>query len=334
MLSNAAIIVGDRGQDGSLLRASLDKQGIQVVGVGREQLSLPQFFSGISNAGFSIANTKQVAALVEAIRPSEVYYLAAHHVSSEQSGADNSPSEYDAYHRVHVVGLLNFLWAIRNHSPLCRLFYAASSLVFSGSHGPIQNEETPLSPVGFYGLTKAQGIYICREFRQRHGIFASVGILYNHESALRPSKFISKKLIYSAHQISLGLQKELSVGNLSAETDWGYAPDFVEAFQKILRIDAADDFVIATGESHSVSEFAEIVFNHYGLDPTSYIRENPTALLRHLPRKVGDSSKLRRATGWKPTCDFQAMVKMLVSDYMMNLNEQYVSEKSVVATNH
>jgi GDPmannose 4,6-dehydratase len=334
MLSNAAIIVGDRGQDGSLLRASLERQGIQVVGVGREQLSLPQYISGVSQAGFSIANTEQVAALVEATRPSEVYYLAAHHVSSEESGADNSPSEYDAYHRVHVVGLLNFLWAIRNHSPLCRLFYAGSSLVFNGSHGPIQTEETPFSPVGFYGLTKAQGIYICREFRRRHGIFASVGILYNHESALRPLKFLSKKLISSAHQISLGLQKDLSVGNLGAEADWGYAPDFVEAFQKVLRIEAADDFVIATGESHSVSEFAQIVFNHYGLEPTSYIRESPTALLRHLPRKVGDSSKLRQATGWKPRFDFQEMVKTLISDYMMNLNAQHVDEKSFIAPNH
>jgi GDPmannose 4,6-dehydratase len=319
MLNNIAIIVGDRGQDGSLLRASLEKQNIPVVGVGREQLSLPSTLSWISSPGFSIVNTEQVKDLVKAIRPREIYFLAAHHVSSEENGADISPSEYDAYHRVHVVGLLNFLWAMRNHSPHSRLFYAASSLVFSGSNGPVQNEETQFDPIGYYGLTKAQGIYLCREFRNKHSIFAASGILYNHESALRSSRFLSKKLISSAYKISLGLQEKLTVGNLSAETDWGYAPDYIEAFQKVLRVDVPDDFVIATGESHSVSEFANLVFNHFGLNSSGYIVENHATLSRHLPLKIGDSSKLKRATGWEPTCDFRGMVKLLIGDYLASL---------------
>jgi GDPmannose 4,6-dehydratase len=322
MLGNVAIIVGDRGQDGTLLRASLEKQGIQVVGIGREQLTFPQSISEILISNFSIENTEQVAALMEVIRPSEVYYLAAHHVSSEQSGADDSPSDYHAYHQVHVLGLLNFLWVIRNQLPLCRLFYAASSLIFNGSHGPVQNEDTPINPVGFYGLTKAQGVFICREFRQKYGLFATAGILYNHESALRPSAFLSKKLISSAHQISIGLQKDISVGSLSAETDWGYAPDYVEAFQKILRIATPNDFIISTGESHSVKELSKIVFNHFGLDSAKYVRENNSVLTRHLPKKVGDCSKLKRLTGWKPTNEFQGMVKQLISDYMQTIAEE------------
>lgn len=317
-MNKKAIIVGYKGQDGTLLKASLEKQGFQVVGVGRGQLSLPDS-SGINlGAGFSVANTDQVSALVDAVRPSEIYYLAAHHVSSEQNGSDNSPSEYDSYHRAHVVGLLNFLWAIRNYSPTSRIFYAASSLIFSGHHGLIQNEETPFSPVGFYGLTKTQGILICREFRERYGIYTAVGILYNHESALRKEGFLSKKLISSAHKISLGLKQELVLGNLSAETDWGYAPDYIDAFQYITRATNPDDYVIATGESHSVEEFAKIVFSYFGLNYVNYVRESTNVLNRHVPRKVGDSSKLRNLTGWKPTHDFTTMVQTLVCDYLEN----------------
>lgn len=289
---------------------------MQVVGVGRGRLSLPDSIAATLGDEFSVVDTRQVLALVESVRPSEIYYLAAHHVSSEQNGSDNSPSEYEAYHGVHVVGLLNFLWAIRNHSPNSRLFYAASSLIFSGTHGPIQNEETPFTPVGFYGLTKAQGILICREFRERYGIYAAGGILYNHESVLRPAKFLSKKLISSAHKISLGLQQELVLGNLSSETDWGYAPDYVEAFQLILRANNSDDYLVATGEAHSVAEFATIVFDCFGLDFRNYVRESNQVLNRHVPRKVGDSSKLKNLTGWKPAHDFSTMVRTLVRDYL------------------
>ncbi len=315
-MEKIAIIVGDKGQDGTILKVSLEKQGFQVVGVGRGRMSVPDSIAIKLDSDFSVANTNQVSALVDAVRPSEIYYLAAHHVSSEQNGSDNSPSEYDAYHQAHVVGLLNFLWAIRNYSPNSRIFYAASSLIFSGKHGPIQNEETPFTPVGFYGLTKTQGILICREFRERYGIYTAVGILYNHESALRQERFLSKKLISSAHKISLGLQQELVLGNLSAEADWGYAPDYIDAFQYITRAPNPDDYVVATGESHSVEEFAKIVFSCFGLNYANYVRESTTVLNRHVPRKVGDSSRLRNLTGWKPTHDFRTMVQTLVCDYL------------------
>ncbi len=319
-MNNTAIIIGDRGQDGSLLRFSLEKQGFQVLGVARKSISTPEAFTGNAFTEFSIADTEQVAELVKVFQPKEIYYLAAHHVSSEQDGVEISPIEYRAYHQVHVEGLINFLCAIHSSSPESRLFYAASSLVFSGCHGPIQNEETPFSPFGFYGLTKTQGVLLCREFRQRYGVFAAAGILYNHESVLRSNKFLSKKLICSAHKISNGLQHELTVGNLSAETDWGYAPDFVEAFQKILRIESPDDFIIATGESHSVSEFASIVFSLFGLDSGKYLKENASVLNRQFPRKIGDRSKLTKATGWKPKHNFNGMIEALVNDYTRSLD--------------
>lgn len=315
-MTKVAVVVGDRGQDGRLLSASLEMQGFEVIGISREALTLPESFSNTFDLKFSITNADQVSALIKVVCPSEVYYLAAHHTSSEQNSADCSPLEYDRFHKVHVVGLLNFLIAIRDYCPSSRLFYAASSLVFSGVHGPIQDEETPFSPYGFYGLTKTQGIYICREFRHAHKIFASSGILYNHESVLRSNRFLSKKLIISAHRISLGLQEELFVGNLSSETDWGYAPDYIDAFQLVIRNGTSDDFVVATGESHSVAEFARIVFDCFGLDSTKYVRERKNMLNRHIPRKIGNYEKFRKATGWNPSYDFRGMVQRLVRDYL------------------
>jgi GDPmannose 4,6-dehydratase len=314
-MNNVAIIVGDRGQDGTLLRLSLEKQGIQVLGISRRHLSSTNSIPTLGDA-FSVINTQQVSALIASQKPREVYYLAAHHVSSEQDGLDNSPAEYEKFHQVHVVGLLNFLWAIRNHSPNSRLFYAASSLVYSGIDGPIQSEESLLSPTGFYGLTKAQGILICRDFRHTYNIFVTTGILYNHESVYRSDRFLSKKLIKAALRISMGLQSEVKVGDLSAEIDWGYAPDYVAAFQMALRNDTPDDFIVASGESHSVAEFAQLVFEYFDLDYTKYVTEDRSILKRNALRKTGNNTKLKELTGWVPTLGFKCMVRQLICDYM------------------
>jgi GDPmannose 4,6-dehydratase len=313
-----AVIIGDRGQDGTLLRSSLEKQKVDIIGIGRDAVTPLIWHDKKFDANFSLLNPKHVSALLRTVQPREIYYLAAHHASAELHNNENNLAEYDKYHQTHVVGLLNFLSGIRIESPHSRLFYAASSLVFNGSNGPVQTESTPLSPVGFYGLTKAQGILLCREFRQKHGVYAASGILYNHESVYRNEKFLSKKLIAAAHRISLGLQSQLHLGNLSAESDWGFAPDFVEAFQHILRLQEADDFIIATGESHTVAEFAEIIFNQFGLNYKEYVREDELILGRRVPRKVGDFSKLQRATGWRPSCSFGEMGEKLAREFMKN----------------
>jgi GDPmannose 4,6-dehydratase len=317
MRNNTAIIVGDEGQDGTLLRASLLRQDIEVIGIGKDKLATPHWMRGTLPINFSVLSSEAVLSLVSIVQPREIYYLAAFHSSSEAKEDDWSHQAYDRYHEVHVVGLLNFLSAIRSRSANSRLFYAGSSLVFSGFDGPVQNERTPFSPVGFYGITKAQGILLCRQFRRAHGVFASTGILYNHESLLRKEKFISKKLITAAHRITLGLQKEVLLGHLDAESDWGYAPDFVEAFQTILRLPAPDDFVVASGTSHSVRYFADLVFKEFGLDYKNYVREDPSILGRSFPVKIGDTSKLRSMANWAPSCSFEEMVKNLVREYLM-----------------
>lgn len=315
MLGNV-IIVGDRGQDGTLLKTDLIKKGYRVIGINRCGINYSDPRVKLSLTQVSILDEDKVSFLVKSLQPAEIYYLAAHHSSSEEFGVSTNLSAYQPFHDTHVAGLINFLDAIVQHAPTCRLFYASSSLVFDGSHGPLQHEATPLTPAGFYGLTKSQGMLVCREFRKDHSIFASTGILYNHESHLRSEKFLSKKLILGARSIASGASNSVTIGNLFARTDWGYAPDYVDAFQRILRIHDPGDFIVATGETHSVAEFADIVFNCFGLNYRRHIKEDSSALSRTIPIKMGDSSKLRNITGWRPSVNFSEMVEKLVHDFL------------------
>lgn len=219
---------------------------------------------------------------------------------------------FEKSHAVHVLGLLNFLDAIREAAPQARLFYAASSLVFGDAASERQDERTPVNPRCIYGITKASGLHCCRFYRETHGVFASGGILFNHESAYRQEKFVSQKIIRAVLEIAAGRREKLVLGDLSARIDWGYAPDFTDAMTRILSLDRAEDFVIATGEAHSVGEFVEIAFRLAGLDWKSHVEETPSVLQRRRPVLIGDASKLRNATGWKPSVTFPEMVCLLL----------------------
>lgn len=315
-MKESIIIVGSKGQDGSLLRDHLSASQLNVISISRKEISESACSASVKNLCFDIGEASSVNDLIKKVQPREVYFLAAHHVSAQEAADDSSLDVYNQYHQVHVAGLVNFLNAIRRHAPACRLFYAASSLIYDGITSVYQDEDTPLTPVGFYGLSKAQGVMLCREFRKSYGVFASVGILYNHESILRSEKFLSMKLIMAAKRISVGLKTELIVGDLSAEVDWGYAPDFIKAFRLILSIKEPGDFIVATGESHTVAEFADIVFERFGLNYKEYIRENPELLHRRVPKRIGRNEKLRIHTGWAPSLSFRSFVLQLVDDYV------------------
>lgn len=313
---NRTIVVGHTGQDGTLLLRDLRNRGDLVVGISRSgQISpLP------SIPDVTVTDAHSVRALVDVFQPTQVYYLAAHHHSAE---LNESPptlrTQYELAHATHVTGLLYFLDAITSTCPQARLFYASSSLVFSGENGEVQDENTPKSPSGIYGITKAQGMLLCHEFRTQHNIFASTGILYNHESHLRAPTFLTAKVIRAAIRIANGSDEKLEVGNLSAKVDWGYAPDYVNAFQRILGIDTAGDFVVGSGEAHSVSEFIEIVFSHLNIDPARHLVENKNKSLRSPLVKVANSDKLRRLTGWYPPFSFRSFVIQLVEDHIASM---------------
>lgn len=294
------VIVGSSGQDGRILQERLLKEGCEVFGIHR------------STPGVHILNGKEVAALINDWKPQEVYYLAAFHHSSQDKITLDPLVLFQRSFDVHVTGLLHFLDAMRIAPGKIRLFYAASSHVFGEPKEKVQDEQTPFNPCCAYGITKTSGIHCCRFYRDKYGLFASSGILYNHESSYREEKFVSQKIIRGALCIQRGGQTKLVLGDLSAEIDWGYAPDFIDAMIRINALEKSDDFVIATGETHSVREFVEIAFGLLGLDWKKHVEENPNLLRRRKLPMAGNASMLRALTGWTPMVSFEQMIKTLL----------------------
>jgi GDPmannose 4,6-dehydratase len=303
------LIVGANGQDGRILYDRLVAEGCTVLGLARDSIRgteprLPDWID--------LTDREQVRALVATWRPDEVFYLAAfHHSSQEQAGADLVVL-FEKSHAVHVRGLLHFLDAIKEVSPATRLFYAASALVFGDAASERQDERTPMNPRCIYGITKAGGVHGCRFYRESHGVFAAAGILYNHESRFRQEKFVSQKIVRAALEIAEGRRQKLTLGDLNAKIDWGYAPDFVDAMVKILALPEPADFVVATGEGHTVQEFVEIAFARLGLDWRAHVEVDGSVLQRKRRSLIGDASKLRGATGWQPSLTFREMVETLI----------------------
>jgi GDPmannose 4,6-dehydratase len=304
-----AIIVGAAGQDGRLLYERLRDEGCTVLGIARDSVRCTETcaFDRID-----IADRQQVRTALAHWRPDHVYYLAAYHHSSQDSLGRDPVLLFEQSYAVHVRGLLHFLEAIRDGSPATRLFYAASSLVFGSATSPLQNEETSMNPRCIYGITKVSGMHCCRFYRETHGVFAAGGILYNHESTYRSERFVSQKIVRSAREIADGRRDKLILGDLSAAVDWGYAPDFVDAMVKILALPEPGDFIVATGEAHTVREFVEIAFGRLGLDWKHYVQEDASVLHRARGTRIGDASRLRAATGWRPSVTFSQMVESLV----------------------
>jgi GDPmannose 4,6-dehydratase len=292
-----ALVVGSKGQDGTLLCDLLEKNGYEVTGAGRGDLDL--------------LDSGMVSSLVAQLTPREIYYLPAYHHSSEnlpQSSADLFKHSMN----VHFQGVVNFLDAIVRVNPSAKLFYASSSHVFGTSESGMHNEKSVWDPQSEYAITKVAGMQACAFYRRVHRTFASVGILFNHESALRKDHFLSKKIVSAAARIAKEGKGVLELGDLDAQVDWGYAPDYVAAMHKILQLDRAAEYVIATGRLHTVRDFAEISFQSVGLDYRNHVIEKKNEALRSNGRRVGDATKLRSNTGWQPSLDFPEMVRELV----------------------
>ena len=306
-----AVVVGCEGQDGRLLTDLLLKKNYEIVSIDKDIMRSP---GRLRFKAIDISNPKEVFNVVERFKPDEIYYLAAFHHSSEDKPIENIELSAQSY-KVNVLSLINFLEAIKKASPGARLFYAASSHIFGNTRRDgLQDEDTPINPTSVYGITKAAGLFTCRFYRDKYSIFASTGILYNHESSLRSEKFISKKIIRGAINIKNGAQKAIVLGDLSAKIDFGYAADYVEAMHKILNISKSDDFVIASGEEHSVLDFVKITFSFLGLDWKLYVREDRKVLMKQRYHLIGDSGKLRSMTSWRPSVDFREMIRLLLSD--------------------
>jgi GDPmannose 4,6-dehydratase len=312
-----AIIVGSTGQDGTLLTDLLLGREYEVIGLGRTKTR--DSSGACANGPVEIADGHAVHDLVARTRPDEVYFLAAHHHSSEDDQGDEGHL-FQMSTETHLTALVAFLEAIRRVSPCTRLFYAASSHVFGTAATPVQDEKTPINPETVYGITKAAGLFACRRYREVHGLFASVGILYNHESPLRSARFVSKKIAAGAAAVKLGRSNKIVLGDLDASADWGYAPDYVDAMHRMLQLGAADDFVLATGTAHTVRDFASVAFDSVGLDYAAHIETDPAVVRRYIPGLVGNPAKFAAASGWKPSIGFREMVSCLVTHELEHLD--------------
>lgn len=284
------VVVGSAGQDGTILCEQL--RDAEVVGVD---------VGGPTN----VLVAESIEKLVREVAPDELYYLAAYHHAAEDAQG-STPALLRASFDAHVTGFTNALEAIATRAPACRVFYASSSHVFGAPASPTQDESTPIAPINAYGITKAAGMHVARLYRRR-GVFASSGVLYNHESTLRAPSFVSRKIVDAARA-----KKRVRLGRLDAVVDWGFADDTVRAMRAILAHTSPDDFVVATGVPHTVRDFAAVAYASVGADWREYVDEDATVLQKEHITLVGDSRKLRAMTGWSPSVSFEEMVAKLV----------------------
>jgi GDPmannose 4,6-dehydratase len=305
-----AIIVGHTGQDGSYLSELLSGKGYEVLGISSTLVTKNNY--GIQFV--DVLQTTQVESVIKKVQPDEVYFLAAVHQSSADKPVEDGELFYKSFD-LNIKAPVNFLESIRKFSSQTKFFYAASSHVFGSPISSPQNEETLFNPDCIYGITKTAGIRCCRFYKDNHGIFASVGIFYNHESPLRQSKYVSKKIVETAVAIKKNMATELVLGSLESQIDWGYAPDYMQAVYEIVQLPEADNFIISSGELHTIQAFAEEVFSYIGLSLEKYIKINPLLITKKQKQNLfGNNQKIKKLTGWSPSVSFKGLIKILVDE--------------------
>jgi len=311
-LHKRAFITGVTGQDGSYLAELLLEKGYKVYAL-RRRTSIP-ILDNIAHIQDEIefieGDLLDLGSLIRAIqiaKPDEVYNLAA------QSFVGSSWDQPILTGQVTALGVANMLEAVRIAKPDARFYQASSSEMFGKVKEVPQRETTPFHPRSPYGVAKVYGHWITVNYRESYGMFACSGILFNHESPRRGIEFVTRKVTDGVARIKLGLQNELRLGNLDARRDWGFAGDYVKAMWLMLQQDEPDDYVVATGETHSVQELVEIAFRHVGLDwrdhvvvDEKYVRPAEVDLL------IGDASKAREKLGWRQEASFEELVRMMV----------------------
>jgi len=321
-----ALITGITGQDGSYLAEFLLEKGYEVYGMVRR--SSTEKFERINHIKDKITLVQadlldqlSIIDIIDGIRPDEVYNLAA------QSFVPTSWSQPVLTGEFNALGVTKVLEAIRLIDKNIRFYQASSSEMFGKVKEIPQNENTPFYPRSPYGVAKVYGHFITVNYRESYGIFAVSGILFNHESPRRVLEFVTRKISNGVARIKLGSAKEIRLGNLDAKRDWGYAGDYVKAMWMMLQQDKPCDYVIATGQAHSIREFVELAFKRVGLDYQDYVVTDKELIrpaeVEHL---VGDASKAKRELGWEPTVSFKELVKMMVDEDLKRLKTNLVKK--------
>jgi GDPmannose 4,6-dehydratase len=323
-----ALLTGLTGQDGSYLAELLLEKGYEVHGIVRRSSSFnteridhlyqdphesgTRLFTHYGDLGDAVALTK----LLYELQPEEIYNLGAQ--SHVRVSFDIPEYTFD----ITAAGTLRLLDAMRESGVAARFYQASSSEMFGSAPSP-QSEATPFHPRSPYGVAKVAAFWATVNYREAYDVFAVNGILFNHESPRRGETFVTRKITRAVARIAAGLQDKLYLGNLDAKRDWGYAPDYVEAMWQMLQVDEPEDFVIATGETHSVREAVEIAFARQGLDPDEHVEIDPRY---YRPAEVdelrGDASKAREKLGWEPKLRFKELVELMVDADVTALQDQ------------
>jgi GDPmannose 4,6-dehydratase len=307
-----ALITGITGQDGSFLAELLLNKGYHVVGMTRRSSTdvherIQHIVDDIEFVSGDLLDQSSITSIVASVRPDEIYNLAA------QSFVPTSWHQPVLTGEFTALGVTRVLEAIRAVDPSIRFYQASSSEMFGKVQAVPQNEQTSFYPRSPYGVAKVYGHWITVNYRESYDIFAVSGILFNHESERRGKEFVTRKISDGVARIKLGLQKELRLGNLDAQRDWGFAGDYVRAMWLMLQQDGPDDYVVATGRTHAVREFVRLAFETAGLDWERYVVVDPRFYRpAEVDLLVGDPSKARRVLGWQPEVSFESLVERMV----------------------
>ncbi len=307
-----ALITGITGQDGSYLADLLIEKGYRVVGIVRRTSHdsyerIGHLLDRVRIVPADLLDQHSLTSVVRETRPDEVYNLAA------QSFVPTSWTQPVLTGEFTALGVTRLLEAVRLAHPAARVYQASSSEMFGKAVETPQRESTPFYPRSPYGVAKVYGHWITVNYRESYGLYAVSGILFNHESPRRGLEFVTRRVSHGVARIVRGRATALTLGNLEARRDWGFAGDYVEAMWRMLQQDAPEDYVIGTGETHSVRELCQIAFEHVGLDWRQYVRVDP-ALVRPAEVDVlqADASRARRRLGWRPRVGFEELVRMMV----------------------
>ncbi|NJC97147.1 MAG: GDP-mannose 4,6-dehydratase [Anaerolineales bacterium] len=317
-----ALITGITGQDGSYLAELLLSKGYRVIGVARRSSTvtnerIEHLLDDITVVQGDLHDQGSLLALLEEYEPSEVYNLAA------QSFVPTSWNQPALTGDITALGVTRILEAIRFVNSKIRFYQASSSEMFGKVVEVPQNEDTPFYPRSPYGVAKVYGHWITVNYRESFDMFATSGILFNHESPRRGLEFVTRKISDGVARIKLGLAKELRLGNLESQRDWGFAGDYVEAMWRMLQQETPDSFVIGMGETHSVREFCEIAFGHVGLDYKDFVIQDERFYRpAEVDLLISDPTKARTVLGWEPSVSFKDLVTMMVDADMSRLNHK------------
>lgn len=325
-MTKTALITGITGQDGSYLAENLLSLGYEVHGLVRRVafedqdhrlLRILHLRDKVTLHGASLESYPSIFSVISRNRFDECYHLAAQSFVAE-SFADGFSTMNTNINGTHYV-----LAALRELQPQCRFYFAGSSEMFGKVRETPQRETTPFHPRSPYGISKVAGFHLTQNYRESYGMYCSSGILFNHESPRRGHEFVTRKITSTLARIKKGRATELALGNLDAQRDWGHAADYVKAMHLMLQQPEPGDYVIATGETHSVREFCELAFSEVGLDYRDFVRTDSSFFRpAEVDLLLGDAAKAQRELGWQPTYSFPALVAEMVHSDLDSINEQ------------